>query len=113
MVQPTRNTYGLNEADYKRLASWMAEVAVQLSPGVKVKPSEEGTRIGNAGSLCIYRDGHWYSYEAGEGDRNPFSLIQFIQSDLEDDVPALHRFAVEWLRTHPGEGSIDSSGSGA
>src|SRR6478736_4915779 len=87
---------GLDAGEYQRLRSWMAELAVGLSPpGTKVRRTESGVRVGNKGSLCV-SDGGWYSFEADEGGRDPLSLMMFLRPDAE---PAeLRRVAIEWLR---------------
>ncbi len=95
---------GLNGSDFRRINSWMAEIAADLSPNcTPVRHSGGETRLGRKGSLCVYEDGSWYSYEADEGGRGPQSLIKYFRPDIE---PAeLKQFIIDWLATHPGMGS--------
>src|SRR5690348_14857204 len=103
MSQSTsKNALSLDAGEYLRFHSWMPEFAVELSDSTKVRRVENGVRIGWKGSLSVSYGG-WYSFEADEGGRDPLSLLRFLRPDAE--LSELRRFAVEWLRTHPGMGS--------
>ena len=60
---------GLDNADYDRLCSWIAEIAVERSPRAQVRRSDGETRIDRKGSLVVYPDGHWHSFEADEWEK--------------------------------------------
>ena len=93
----------LSEADQLRLDTWAVELATELRPGApQALGSEDEIRIGRQGSLALYPDGHWFDYEADEYGPGAFSLVLH---DLNGDLTAATRFATEWLRTHPGNGS--------
>jgi putative DNA primase/helicase len=103
MSQPTsKNELDLDAGAYLRFHSWMPEFAAELSDSTKVRRVEDGVRIGRQGSLSVSYGG-WYSFEADEGGRDPLSLLRFLRPDAE--LGELRRFAIEWLRTHPGMGS--------
>jgi hypothetical protein len=93
---------GFDAGEYQRLTSWMPEIACELSPGTKVRRYGNGVRVGRKGSLNVDTEG-WYSFEADEGGSDPLSLMLFLRPDAEP--VELRRFALEWLRTHPGMGS--------
>jgi hypothetical protein len=106
MPQPARklNQLGLDDNDYARLCSWLSEIAIELSPpGVRVRRFGGETRIGRKGSLVIYDDGHWHSYEADEGGQDPRSLIEFLRPGF--GIVEVRQLAVSWLRAHPSNGS--------
>src|SRR5689334_6425924 len=108
MLQPNKtvNRFGLSPQEHHRLTSWMAHIAIQLSPGTQVRRGENETRIGASGSLCIYNDGHWYSYEADEGG-DVYELIQFFNPHFS--ALQVRQFALTWLHKHQGVGDIDAS----
>jgi hypothetical protein len=104
MAQPSKlNQLGLDDDTYRRVTSWMAELAIELSPGTRVRRNGSEIRIGRKSSLAIYADGHWRDYEADEGGRGPRSLIQHLRPGI--GLAEARQIAVEWLRTHLGTGS--------
>jgi hypothetical protein len=98
------NQLGLDDGEYKRLVTWTVDIAVELLPGAQVRHTDSETRIGRKGSLVVYDDGHWHSFEADEGGRDVRSLIEFLEPGIEP--VELRRFVLEWLRTHPGAGGV-------
>jgi hypothetical protein len=107
-VQATHNTnksrlFGLDEASYRRLATWAPEIAEYLSPGSLVRRDGDAIRIGRKGSLVVNSDGRWHSFEADEGGADTCSLLAFLQPDAESIEQ--RQFIVNWLRDHPGTGS--------
>jgi hypothetical protein len=101
------NQLGLDDAEYVRLVTWMPEIAAELSPGVPVRRNSGETRIGRKGSLVVYHDGGWHSYEADEDGHGPRSLIEFLRPGIS--VAEVRQKALAWLHTHTGGGSGDGN----
>jgi putative DNA primase/helicase len=101
------NQLGLEDAEYARLATWMPEIAAELSPGTPVRRNGDETRIGRKGSLVMYNDGGWHSYEADESGHGPRSLIELLCPGIS--VAEVRQKALAWLHTHKGVGSGDGN----
>jgi Protein of unknown function (DUF3631)/Toprim domain len=108
MTQPSNlNHLGLDDVEHRRLTSWMAEIAVELSPGAMVRRTGREIRIGRKGSLVVSDNGCWHSFESGEGGRGPRSLIEFLRPD--PDLVGLRQYALQWLRANPGmNGAVEA-----
>jgi putative DNA primase/helicase len=98
---------GLEDAECARLTSWMPEIAAELSPGAPVRRHGSETRVGRKGSLVVYDDGGWHSYEADEGGHGPRSLIEFLCRGI--GIAEVRQKALAWLHTHTGVGSGDGN----
>jgi hypothetical protein len=93
----------LPAADAERLNTWTPEIAATLRPDAPVHPNGDEIRFGNKGSLAIYTDGGFMDYEADIGGADAMALIAHL---TEQHAAAVRRFAVDWLRTHPGIGPL-------
>jgi hypothetical protein len=95
--------YGLSDADHRRLTTWLPEIATALRPGAPVAANGDEVRLGNKGSLTIYADGGWIDFEA---DHRGYGALTLIAHLSEEDPAVVRRFALAWLRDHPGMGQF-------
>jgi Protein of unknown function (DUF3631)/Toprim domain len=93
---------GLPDAELARAATWMPEIAIDLSPGVRHYQDGEYVRIGRKGSLRV-RAGYFRSYEFGEVGFDAAAEIAFLRPDWE--LAQIREYLVGWLRGHSGVGS--------
>src|SRR6516225_7470795 len=96
----------LPAAEARRLTSWFPEIAARFRPGAPQRVDNGTIRVGNKGSLVLYRDGSWHDFEADQGGHGAFS---FVAHELENNTVTARRFAAEWL-SRPGFGSFDPAG---
>jgi hypothetical protein len=99
--------FGLSDSEYKRLVTWMPELASELSPSAPVCRNENETRIGRKGSLCVFHDGGWYNFEADEGGWGPRSLVEHLRPGISS--AELRQLVLAWLHTHSGCGIANAT----
>jgi hypothetical protein len=106
MLQTSRvsqiDKLGLGEAEYRRLTSWEVHIAIDLSPGARIRRTDDGVRLGRKGSLSVKLDGRWHAFDGDEHGYGPRSLIAFLRPDFE---PAdIRQYALNWLNSRHGNG---------
>ena len=92
----------LPDIQARLLTSWLPEIAARLRPEAPQQASNGEIRVGRKGSLALYSDGGWADYESDQAGLGALSLITH---ELGDAATA-RRFALDWLKTHPGVGSF-------
>jgi hypothetical protein len=96
----------LPQGEQQRLTSFFPEIAARFRPGAPQRVDNGTIRVGNKGSLVLYRDGSWHDFEADEGGNGAFS---FAIHEFGGDTVKARRFTSEWL-SRAGHGTFDPAG---
>ena len=94
--------FALPAPEARRLTSFLPEIVAKLRPGASIqKVNDHEIRVGSKGSLAVYAEGGWMDYEADRGGHGAAAWLVHELGPRE-----AHRYALDWLATHPGAGSF-------